>query len=730
MQSVIPAPYHAPISRVRRRSGFTLIEVMVTLALTMIMMAMFASIFKLTGDFVTRQKGIGENDQSARIVSTLLKNDLQARTTRYLAAYLPSGAAVLPASTYTSSRSGYFYYSENNPLDDTDDVLQFTVYLPNLPSNNPISTGQIYGLATNLPLPWQPGTTYAANALVRPAGTTASSQPTGFVYKNEGTAFTSAGTEPSWSSGTPALNATLNDNGGTWTTVPSALDQADGDDGVMSYLATTSTETINPPNANPNNTGVSQYAEIAWFLRHGNLYRRVLPIRNPYNLTGNAGSQPKDTQVTPLIPAQYPPNGYTTTNNFWTDFDYSGRIMLQTGVAADAGNSSIPIGFAFHGLGSPENSLYNTPQGITATPPPGTNGAMPMGPPWPFGRPDNRFGHDQTNGTMSLTAPLTGNGAPREFDSSTPPVFFGRYTHEETSNLNFVFPGNLPSPGTTPAGNSPMAQSTTVNLDSTGRVITQYQSGSRRGEDIILTNVLAFDVKILDNFYSENAGSDLNRDGVIETTPGPAFVDVGHTAPTGVFRQQAINSTLPAPATNAAIAYGPFAGSTYATSTPPYTYQTTVAGTTYTYNRNNIFDTWHPQFDFDGDGIPDPPPYTGLPNTNDGIGATFNGAPHPYWAANTAYSVGTIVIPPATSNIVNGYQYVCVSPGTSGTAPPFSNSDNPTPGATPVQDPPGGANMVQWQCVPPVQAIQITVKYLDPSQNLLRQVTIVQQLTQ
>ena len=37
---------------------------LVTLALTMIMMYLFASIFKITGNFVTRQKGIVENDQT------------------------------------------------------------------------------------------------------------------------------------------------------------------------------------------------------------------------------------------------------------------------------------------------------------------------------------------------------------------------------------------------------------------------------------------------------------------------------------------------------------------------------------------------------------------------------------------------------------------------------------------------------------------------------------------
>lgn len=696
----------------RGRGGFTLIEMMVTLALTLIMMVLFAQIFQIAGNFVTRQKGIGENDQTARILTTVLKNDLEARTMRVMAAFQPTGSVSLPSQTYTSRR-GYFYYSENNPLDDTDDVLQLTVDLSKLPVTNPLSTGQMYGAAQNLPLPWQSGTTYAANALVRPSGKTSTTQPTGYVYKNMGAALTSGGTEPNWDGG----SGPFPDGTGSWTQVSSAVDQPDGDDGVIANIA--GTPTINPANASPNNTGASQYAEVAWYLRHGTLYRRALLIRNPYDLGGDAGSQPQDTTATPLIQSQYPPVGYS--NTFWNDFDYSARIQLQTGVAADSGNSSIFNGVAFHGNGSPESSLDNTPAGIITVPPPppGTNPAMPMGPPWPLGRPDNRFGHDQTNGTMTLTAPQTGNGAPREYDSGTPPVFFGRYTHEETSNTSFLFPGNLPSPGTSPAGLSPMAQSTNVTVDPTGRVVTQYQGGPRRGEEIIATNVLAFDIKILDNFYSEPAGSDLNRNGVNETTPGPAFADVGHTGTTGVFRQQAINSILPPPTTNAAVAYGPHAASSFS----PYTYTTTVGSNTYTYNYNNIFDTWHPQFDFDGDQIADPPPYTGLPNANDGITSPYNGAPHPYWTASQAYTSGTVVIPPSASGVVNGYQYVCVSPGTSGATQPFSSQD--LAGAV-IQD----ANNVQWLCQAPVQAIQITIKYLDPSQNLLRQVTIVQSLTQ
>ena len=209
-----------------------------------------------------------------------------------------------------TSRQGYFYYSENNPLDDTDDILQFTISLKSLPSSNPSVNGQLSGLATNLPLPWQANTTYGAGAYVRPAGTSPTSQPTGFIYQTTG-GLTTGNTEPSWGSATLALGQAVPDpNGGTWTTAASALDQPDGDDGVMSYLsasqvppASVGIETVNPQNTAPNNTGESQYAEVVYFLRHGNLYRRVLLIRNPYNYGTSPSSQPLDAGGLPLIPA-------------------------------------------------------------------------------------------------------------------------------------------------------------------------------------------------------------------------------------------------------------------------------------------------------------------------------------------------------------------------------------------------------------------------------------------
>jgi hypothetical protein len=483
---------------------------------------------------------------------------------------------------------------------------------------------------------------------------------------------------------------------------------------------------VNPPNASPNNTGESQFAEVTYFLRHGNLIRRVLLIRNPYNLGTNTGSQPMDTAGVYLIQGAYPPAGYNDT--FWGDFDYAARINLgQT------------PGVQFLG---PVSSLVNTD--ITGT------AALCIG------RPDNRFGFDQIYnippGTPSGTQ--TYNGVPREFAlpynsstgviTSTTPVFFGRYTDEETSNGNFLFPGALPTVGTTTI--SPMSSSAVLGLDSTSYTMwllqgnpptasLSFAKGPRRGEDILLTNVVSFDVKLWDAHYTEAPASplaitppvDLNRNGVIDTAGG--FVDVGFAnvipgppvkvLATGDFQQS--NNAFPVYGPNILTGYTvPALGSN--SWSPADTYNSSAGAT---YNYNNVFDTWYRSFNFDN-----------LSRTYDGDAADTNlFAPAPYharlgkqWATNTHYNYLDKVDP---VNTANGYVYQCttVGGGTSG-APPAGQVD-----PFHLDDLAGTANAtldgtVQWTPVAPVnvQAIQITVKYLDPTQNLLRQVTIVQSL--
>jgi hypothetical protein len=274
---------------------------------------------------------------------------------------------------------------------------------------------------------------------------------------------------------------------------------------------------------------------------------------------------------------------------------------------------------------------------------------------------------------------------------------------------------------------SPMGWNSVLGLDSTNYTMwllngtpptpppakTPFSTGSRRGEDILLTNVVSFDVKIWDNHYSEvtTTGTqfDWNRNGIIDS--GPAFADVGHLAASGDFQQA--NNIFPV--------YGPNVETPYAVPgagvwAPAYTYPSNGANLNY----NNVFDTWFRYYNYDN-----------LPRTYDSADTASLYAPPPYrarlgnpWAAGHVYNVNDVVYSSADS--ANGNVYQC----TANTATMMSGATEPFLLSDAVNSTIADGN-VTWTVESPaaVQAIQITVKYLDPTQNLLRQVTIVQSLT-
>ena len=126
----------------RRRGGFTLVEMMVSVTLVMLMMLMFAEIFGLATETISKQKGIATNDQKARILAEVLRTDLENRTFRSVYPFkLEDPAITLQNPEILTLRRGYFSYSENDPNSKTDDVLQFTIEV----------AGQIFGKASVIP---------------------------------------------------------------------------------------------------------------------------------------------------------------------------------------------------------------------------------------------------------------------------------------------------------------------------------------------------------------------------------------------------------------------------------------------------------------------------------------------------------------------------------------------------------------------------------------------------
>ncbi len=394
---------------------------LISVTLVLMMMLMFAEIYGIAQQTITTQKGIAENDQKARLLTQILHRDLNTRTFRSVYPFRrepsPDFATVSDQTAQLIElRKGYFSISENDPDNDTDDVLQLTVQV------------DLYGgagerLYGKVPF-WStlPGTTT----------TLSPEQP-------------SLPTPPP-SAGPPA------------TTIEDQQNHPEYDDGIAG-----------------NTAGMSGAAEISWFLRGGNLFRSVLLIREPY-------SKPSDLQppIDPLwagtspyadyrqFSTEYPSAGYPAAGSnpprsFWGDFDYSAYRW--------------PDGFGgyelqFHG----SSSLSNNPSGAAVLP-----YAPGLAVPQSLGVPHLRFGHQYTV-----------VGAPLEYAG---PAFFGRYTVPERSHPDFLYPGTdwAPFDG--------------MNVDPGAN----YSSGtpSRRGVDLMLSNVHSFDVEVWDDVVG-------------------GFVDLGH----------------------------------------------------------------------------------------------------------------------------------------------------------------------------------------------------------
>jgi len=428
----------------QHRGGFTLVELLVSTTLVVIMMLMFATIFQLAAGSMTTQRGIAENDQRARTLTTILKADLDKRTFVEVIPFANDINDFYPTSGIDfTKRRGYFYISENDPNNDADDVLAFTV-------NSALGS--------------------------------ASSDLSPFLGK------------------AMSLSADSQDR-----------NQPDWDDGQPE-----------------NSLGDSEFAEIVYFLRNGNLYRRLLLVRQPLESALPPGEQPVNNAGMNFFD---PPGNYT--GNFWDEFDYSAHFSTA--------------GAVFNGISYMPNE---------------TDPGASTAPVFEFGHPFWRFGHDH------------GTGYPLEFIIwGSPPTstFIGRYTHEETSHDDFNYPHTAANVG---SGIFPMSQAAananlTVGNDD---VVDQFRGGPRRAEDILMTNVHSFDVKVWD-----------------EALPTPGFVDVGHSRedgggnPVGFFNQ--VN--------NMNTGYGP-------------------NGPT----GNRVFDTWHPHLDFNNADMDDshgtgedPPPF-------------------------------------------------------------------------------------------------------------------------
>jgi hypothetical protein len=241
----------------------------------------------------------------------------------------------------------------------------------------------------------------------------------------------------------------------------------------------------------------------------------------------------------------------------------------------------------------------------------------------------------------------------------------------------------------------------------TDGVVNQYRGGPRRAEDILMSNVHSFDIKVWDEQAFQ-------------------FVDIGHAGTTGYYRFT--NRTNPV--------YGPGGAA-----------------------NNRVFDTWHP-------AIPanNPPPFrptyylnvvSSQPvNHRRGTWARFedtngNGQLDPGEDFNNngtldapSYSPGDVVFPENEPHGPLAFRCVAITgAGLSLNTPPLwpdsagqrvretedlNNNGQPDPG----EDRNGNNQLdsITWEAVDnwlPLKAIQITIRFRDPNSELIRQMTQV-----
>lgn len=585
-------------SRSRRSAGFTLIEMLVSVALVLIMMTMFAQIFQMAGSSISKQRGLAENDQRSRTLQTIIKADLDKRTCRWVYPFAANEDVSSPES-YIGKRQGFLYISENSPYSKTDDILHLTIASTITARNK--DTSPYYGKALNL---------------------------TGF----------------------------------------STLNEPDADDAQALI----------------NNTGLSTVAEVVYFVRNGNLYRRQLLVREPLP-TFTSNPQPNNPNVSGNTDLFDPASGsysFPTADSFWFDFDYTAYF----------GPNQANSNYQAHFLGT--DSLDNSGKSINVV---------------ALGNPLYRFGFSPTTvGALQ--------GRPKEYtDSSTSASFIGRFTMQECSDPDFHYPQAVTTNGNVPT--NPTLALTLDSYDASVNSPDDFGQGTRRGEDLLLSNVHGFDVQVWDELAQN-------------------FVNIGDPA-------LAANSADYAPGNR----YG--AGIAIGTAPNP-TYGPRVTEDSSINVINAVFDTWHPFVNLNTANDPSPspnpttrqttadePPYRPTyfrPSSISGGGGAFD---KPSWQPNTFYNVGDIVFPSgppgATQSWANSgmlpygapFYYRCILSGTSDNTVPREPTW-PRVDSVKVSD-----GTVVWQAVDnrkPLKAIKIEVRFIDPSTQQMRQLTLIQSL--
>jgi type II secretory pathway pseudopilin PulG len=493
-----------------------------------------------------------------------------------------------------------------------------------------------------------------------------------------------------------------------------------------------------------NFVGSSPAAEITYFVRRGNLYRRVMLIREPIRFAGqNLAPQPTstsgydyffgqpDTTAVGTYDGLFQPTFGPLSNDFYRLFDYSAYSSELRGPGL---RQAVFLGTA---------TLSNEVAG----------GAAEF-----LAMPHRRFGFNPVTGLSRefTVTPDAGFGVPK---------FIGRPLHAETSTLNFNWPQGT-------ARNEPissiddtvpdLAQVLEVDLDFDGssdattngnpldivncplalnpgnglissfdgsNTLAEGRGGSRAMDDLLLSNVHELKVELWDERLQKFVPP-----GNFETRPDPL---TGAPIPGDYSMARCLNHE-----------YRVFPG----TATVAQSYI------------GRMFDTWHPNVDLDFDGVggitpvEQNPPYLPyrfyppLPDAAAGIIAPpvpTTGAltpPDPsadawnkgYWTPNTPYVIGDVVFRPYSDGNGNGvFEYTdwtnwnagfqiahrCVVAGTSvGSVPSFQSAKGRKTSENPI-----GAGVV-WESFDntrPLRSVRLQIRFYDKVSDTMRQVSLV-----
>ncbi|NNJ25630.1 prepilin-type N-terminal cleavage/methylation domain-containing protein [Alienimonas chondri] len=592
------------------RAGFTLIEMLIATTLVLLMMLLFAQVFGLATETVSTRKGMAANDQKARLLTTRIDNDLSARTFRVVAPFRgrtfdyteeranvdidgdgnpetvtigwekqQATSAIGPVYTTNGGttpaqaaevvkgslegRRGVFSISENDPMNDGDDVITFTIDRRTLKSRGGVVYSPALGRAAVLNTD---GQLYSVSG-----GTVLANQPATDV-------FNTSGAEEGLDGGSPFFSTPI----GT-----TAL-------------------------ANSSPVGVSNYEVVTFFLRNGNLIRARKLVREATSDPDALWDTDADGSANEWPPAGQPAFGrymdYATYSHPQTlssaPSSYGPRLHSEASLENEVGGNEISADFNDDGFDD-----YRGPDALGNPYLREGAGFYPFnaaagGRTQPFGRPREFRGR-----TFGPDSSFLAGGGITSADWGT--AFLGRYTAQEQSQAVFNLPGRRPFDPSDFDPSDPLKSGPIFANDIAPYVATAAATTDRRGEEILLSNVHGFDIKVYDDAIGD-------------------FVDLGHSRTVTV--KDIFNLT--GDVTNDIQVAGDYHADRLVALTPMGDPALDVTGDTAgdisydgTPGRDphpfgNRFDTWHPGMTLMGVGFAD--------TTGDGMGDTAVSIERPY----------------------------------------------------------------------------------------------------